>query len=111
MATQRPPTSKARGICKYYATPRGCFAGKHCKFLHGEQEKLTLYDKSKTCHFYAAGYCKRGADCWFVHAQPEACSPGSSAGSVAPKQEDEDGDGSLCSVCYDKPVTYGLLSE
>lgn len=52
---ERPSTSKPRGICKYYETPRGCFAGKNCKFLHGQDEKLTPYDQNKTCRYYRAG--------------------------------------------------------
>ena len=60
----RPVTSKARGICKYYTTPRGCFAGESCKFLHqqpdcetkeGEQPPLTPYDKSKRCKYFDQG--------------------------------------------------------
>ncbi|KAJ7281771.1 hypothetical protein C8J57DRAFT_1298515 [Mycena rebaudengoi] len=92
----RPVTSKARGICKYYATDRGCFAGRNCKFLHGDA-KLTPYDQSKTCRFYAAGFCKRGAQCWFSHAK----------GKEKEVIEDED---DLCSICFEKPITYGLLT-
>lgn len=106
MASERPVTSKSRGICKYYATPRGCFAGNRCKFLHGEQERLTPFDQSKPCRFYAAGYCKRGAQCWFLHAQPPS---GSSTAPAQPPAEDESD--CSCSICYDTPVTYGLLGE
>jgi len=52
---ERPVTSKSRGICRYYNTQRGCFAGNKCKFLHGEHEKLTPFDKNKTCRYFAAG--------------------------------------------------------
>ena len=110
MTPDRPVTSKARGICKYYSTPSGCFAGRHCKFLHGAEEKLTPYDKNKPCRFYAAGYCKRGEDCWFVHVQPEAA--GNSGNPVdLTEVEPEDENDSLCAICYDKPVTYGLLGK
>ena len=51
----RPTTSKARGACRYYMTPRGCFAGDNCKFLHGQEQSLTPYDQSKSCRFYAQG--------------------------------------------------------
>lgn len=57
----RPPTSKSRGICRYYTTERGCFNGKRCKFVHGipsdssAQPLLTPYDQSKTCRFYGQG--------------------------------------------------------
>ncbi|CAK5273946.1 unnamed protein product [Mycena citricolor] len=95
--TQRPVTSKSRGICKYYATQRGCFAGSACKFLHGPSETYTPYDKAKSCRFFAAGFCKRGSECWFAHIK------GKDKGAI----EDED---DLCSICFDKPVTYGLLT-
>ncbi|KAI0352366.1 hypothetical protein OH77DRAFT_1409242 [Trametes cingulata] len=100
----RPVTSKPRGICKYYNTSRGCYAGDRCKFLHGEAERLTPFDKSKVCRFYAAGFCRRGEKCWFVHADPSKVASTSKAAS--PPEEEED---SLCSICYDKPVTFGLL--
>jgi hypothetical protein len=54
-SSSRPVTSKSRGICKYYTTDRGCFAGKTCKFLHGQVATHTPYDQAKTCRFYAAG--------------------------------------------------------
>jgi E3 ubiquitin-protein ligase makorin len=114
---ERPSTSKPRGICKYYETPRGCFAGKECKFLHGQDEKLTPYDKNKTCRYYRAGaspsisltsdtgaltdamlagYCKRGDRCWFLHVD----------GSEGPSLPGSDAE---CIICYDRPVTYGLM--
>ena len=102
MAAERPVTSTARGVCKYYSTPSGCFAGEHCKFLHGE-EKLTSYDKSKVCRFYVAGYCKRGAECWFAHIKPATAD----STEVGPDDETD----SLCAICYEKPVTYGILGK
>ncbi|KAF7356743.1 hypothetical protein MVEN_01009300 [Mycena venus] len=95
--SSRPVTSKSRGICKYYTTDRGCFAGSNCKFLHGPAATHTPYDQAKTCRFYAAGFCKRGAQCWFPHTK----------GKEKEVIEDED---DLCSICFDKPVTYGLLT-
>jgi hypothetical protein len=56
---QRQVTSKSRGICRYYNTSRGCFAGDDCKFKHGEHEKLTPYDKSKACRYFTAGASSR----------------------------------------------------
>ena len=42
------------------------------------------------------GYCKRGDGCWFLHADgPEEPNP--------PNPDAE------CIICYDKPVTYGLM--
>jgi hypothetical protein len=43
------------------------------------------------------GYCKRGDKCWFLHVDgsEESGPPGSDAAE--------------CIICYDKPVTYGLM--
>jgi len=43
-----------------------------------------------------AGYCKRGDRCWFLHAD----------GSEEPSIPNPDAE---CIICYDKPVTYGLM--
>ncbi|KIY52789.1 hypothetical protein FISHEDRAFT_34713, partial [Fistulina hepatica ATCC 64428] len=110
-SSSRPVTSKARGICKYYKEPRGCFSGKNCKFLHGEPgdanaPKFTRYDEFKTCRYFANGYCKRGADCWFIHAAPA----GSTAAVAAAAAADNDATDNLCSICFEVPTTFGLLS-
>ncbi|KAJ7801903.1 hypothetical protein B0H14DRAFT_2894298 [Mycena olivaceomarginata] len=96
-SSSRPSTSKPRGLCKYYTTERGCFNGNKCKFLHGPAATHTPYDRAKTCRFYAAGFCKRGAQCWFSHVK----------GKEKEVIDDED---DLCSICFDKPDTYGLLT-
>lgn len=83
-------------------TDRGCYAGDRCKFLHGETERLTPYDKNKPCKFYAAGYCRRGEKCWFLHADPS---------KVGKTSETEEEDEIVCTICYDKPETFGLLGE
>ncbi|KAH8117794.1 hypothetical protein DFH11DRAFT_859220 [Phellopilus nigrolimitatus] len=110
---QRPSTSKARGVCKYFSRRRGCLNGDTCKFLHGEGETLSPYDKSKTCRFFTAGFCKHGDKCWFHHAGstsgPAAFEIGTSSTAVPLAQEAEDEEESLCCICQDKPVTYGLL--
>ncbi|KAH9066675.1 hypothetical protein EDB87DRAFT_1587491 [Lactarius vividus] len=95
---ERPVTSKSRGICRYYNTPRGCFAGNKCKFQHGEHEKITPFDKNKTCRYFAAGYCKRGEKCWFRHVLPADL-------STAPD------DSLICAICMEEPVTFGLLAD
>ncbi|EJF64258.1 hypothetical protein DICSQDRAFT_53855 [Dichomitus squalens LYAD-421 SS1] len=100
----RPVTSKPRGICAYYKTDRGCYQGDKCKFLHGESERLTPFDKSKLCRFYAAGFCRRGDQCWFKHV--DSATPGSSSREPPSDPHEEE---YLCSICYDKPTTYGLL--
>ena len=53
--SQRPVTSRARGVCAFYATARGCVHGGSCKFLHGESQTYSPYDKNKTCKFILAG--------------------------------------------------------
>lgn len=127
ITTIRPRTTKPRGICKYYTTPRGCFAGSSCKFLHGTPEQLdpqnpllTPHDESKRCIFYAqgqyfsanllqilshlfSGFCRRGDKCWFKHIVNQSqVTP-----STAPEEEDLQND--PCSICFEKPATYGLL--
>jgi hypothetical protein len=113
----RPVTSKSRGICRYYSTPRGCFAGDDCKFLHGADEKLTPHDKAKVCKYYARGifitslstvfpdaipgHCTRGDQCWFRHVLPK----------VAPDDERIQFNEETCCICLEKPTSYGLLSE
>ncbi|TFK71605.1 hypothetical protein BDN72DRAFT_793526 [Pluteus cervinus] len=92
----RPVTSKARGVCKYYTESRGCYAGDSCKFLHGDT-KLSPYDQSKKCRFYAKGFCKKGKHCWFKHVDPP---------NELPKDEEEE----TCCICFEKPLTFGLLS-
>lgn len=115
---ERPVTSKPRGICRYYTTPKGCYNGDSCKFLHGANERLTPYDKSKVCRYHIkglcplvslllphldlrAGYCSRGDQCWFRH---ELVVPSQ------PTHEQTEPDAGMCSICLEKPVTYGLLS-
>ncbi|KAF7982608.1 hypothetical protein HWV62_27642 [Athelia sp. TMB] len=97
----RPQTSKPRGLCKYYTTPRGCFAGPQCKFLHGPDQSLTPFDQAKTCKFFASGFCRRGDECWFRHVAPGAAANAS--------RGEEEGSEDVCNVCLEKPVTYGLL--
>ncbi|KIM61317.1 hypothetical protein SCLCIDRAFT_122378 [Scleroderma citrinum Foug A] len=97
----RPLTSKSRGICRYYNTSRGCFAGDSCKFLHGDDERLTPYDKAKVCRYFVQGHCTRGDKCWFLHEHPKP-HPGDERTQV---------DAESCCICMEKPVTYGLLTD
>ncbi|EGO22183.1 hypothetical protein SERLADRAFT_451067 [Serpula lacrymans var. lacrymans S7.9] len=94
----RPVTSKPRGICRYYNTPRGCFAGDHCKFLHGPNQQFTPYDESKTCRYFIQGHCRRGNQCWFRHEAKSDVAKG------GPSEE-------ACNICLEKPTSYGLLAD
>ncbi len=106
LVSSKPPGSRSRYGTYIYGlqsnTDRGCYAGDQCKFLHGETERLTPYDKNKPCKFYAAGYCRRGEKCWFLHADPT---------KVGKTSEPEEEDENVCTICYDKPETFGLLGE
>lgn len=127
----RPSTSKSRGICRYYLEPRGCFAGDNCKFLHAAESasnqtvQLTPYDRAKKCRYFAAGksavlvlgahsskleigFCRREEKCWFRHVIPTAtedCKDNKLGSDGVVDVDDE-----LCSICLEKPMTYGLLS-
>ncbi|KAF5336036.1 hypothetical protein D9611_006203 [Ephemerocybe angulata] len=129
----RPQTHKPRGVCRYYKEPRGCFAGDHCKFLHGDPVSnppsasetssaaserpapvlLTPYDQAKICRYYVNGFCKRGEGCWFRHV----LDPKKAGGTDGKREAEEVDDGSEsdseappCSICFEAPSTYGLLS-
>ncbi|KAH7890735.1 hypothetical protein F5I97DRAFT_1799934 [Phlebopus sp. FC_14] len=97
----RPVTSKPRGVCRYYNTARGCYAGDDCKFLHGPDERLTPHDKGKVCRYYVKGHCTRGDKCWFRHALP----------ILPPDDERAVFDAEICTICLEKPTTYGLLTN
>ncbi|KAF9525970.1 hypothetical protein CPB83DRAFT_940817 [Crepidotus variabilis] len=109
MPRPRPITSRSRGICRYYTTPRGCFAGDRCKFLHGVPEGqsvvdkplLTPYDTAKRCRYFDQGFCKRGENCWFLHKTD------GKDGSINVPADDEE---EFCSICFEKPSTFGLLN-
>jgi hypothetical protein len=104
----RPSTSKPRGSCTFFAAGRACRAGDDCKFVHDDPLGRTPFDLSKRCKFFDAGFCRRGDACWFKHA-----GPGLEAGAPVPATMSglsgaiED----ACSICYEKPTTYGLLCE
>ncbi|KAL5503925.1 hypothetical protein ACEPAH_7997 [Sanghuangporus vaninii] len=111
--SERPTTSKSRGICQYFRSSRGCRNGDACKFLHGDNETLSPYDKSKTCKFYAAGFCKRGDKCWFRHVNStsgESSIVSSTNTGTSTDPDNEDGP-TICSICQEMPVTYGLLED
>ena len=48
-----------------------------------------------------SGFCKRGDACWFLHVSDRK----SSDNFTLAEDEDEE----LCSICFEKPVTFGLL--
>ncbi|KLO12762.1 hypothetical protein SCHPADRAFT_399908 [Schizopora paradoxa] len=118
-SSQRPQTSRPRGVCSYFNSPRGCLNGQMCKFLHGAEQTMSPYDTNKVCRFYSAGYCKRGDNCWFRHLSftPPAfpTTNASSAPSDSPASNpvlaasDSEDDDNMCCICQEKPTTYGLL--
>lgn len=110
--SSRPSTSRPRGVCKYYRQRSGCLHGDACKFIHGDGESLSPYDKSKVCKFYASGFCKRGDRCWFRHAGSVSAAsvfdvPPTNTQASETEITDED---DICCICQEKPVTYGLLT-
>ncbi|KIJ55257.1 hypothetical protein M422DRAFT_123155, partial [Sphaerobolus stellatus SS14] len=95
------PNVPSRPVCKYFSTPRGCFAADKCHYLHGDPEtqKYAPYEENKICRFYVQGYCKRGFDCWFRHVEPSQV--------AGPNESDL-----TCGICFeDRPALYGLLSD
>jgi len=46
--------------CKLFKTPQGCPYGTKCRYRHEESPKVV-------CNFYIKGYCKRGAQCAYLH--------------------------------------------
>ncbi|KZT59092.1 hypothetical protein CALCODRAFT_494130 [Calocera cornea HHB12733] len=116
------PARPVRPLCRYIAMPGGCYAGERCKFRHSEEATKTPHQERQVCRYYVAGYCKRGADCWYRHVSdapvaPEAgpssrpAEPVASEGPPTVQQEDDDDlDELACMICYDKPLQYGLLA-
>ncbi|KAH9924769.1 uncharacterized protein B0H18DRAFT_1011117 [Fomitopsis serialis] len=100
MNGERPVTSKARGTCRYYNSPRGCYAGNKCKFLHGEAEKLTPTTRTRRADTTPMATAA-------VHADP---GPTNAAVSTSAPPPAEDVEEPFCCICYEKPVTYGLLA-
>ncbi|KAL5525986.1 hypothetical protein ACEPAG_7324 [Sanghuangporus baumii] len=113
--SERPTTSKPRGTCHYFRSSRGCRNGDACKFLHGDNETLSPYDKSKTCKFYVAGFCKRGDKCWFRHINSTSGESSIelvlSTNTGTSTELDNEDEPTICSICQEKPVTYGLLED
>ena len=67
----------------------------------------TRFDVSRALWFVLAysllsGFCKRGDACWFLHISDRRKSGGN---LTLTEDEDEE----LCSICFEKPVTFGLL--
>ncbi|KAF9777287.1 hypothetical protein BJ322DRAFT_730510 [Thelephora terrestris] len=62
---ERPSTSKPRGICKYYETPRGCFAGKDCKFPTGRTRNSRRTIRIRHAGTTGLGIANAGIDAGF----------------------------------------------
>ena len=92
--------------CKYYNSRTGC-KRENCPYSHSistispSASQPSSSRSRVACKFYAQGYCRRGNQCYFYHSV-EAPSSAS-----APVEETEYQD---CSICYETPKEYGLLT-
>ncbi|KAF9194768.1 hypothetical protein BGZ50_005808 [Haplosporangium sp. Z 11] len=79
------------------------------------------YAASRPCHWYLAGYCRRGDTCWFSHDRAyldirhrdedtDTSGDGDSTGFPGDSQNDDEED-QKCAVCFEAPKTFGLLGE
>ncbi|KDN42781.1 hypothetical protein RSAG8_06535, partial [Rhizoctonia solani AG-8 WAC10335] len=99
MNNHRPP----RAVCRYFSTPRGCRAGSTCLYAHNTAPGPSPRQEKQTCYYYNKGYCRRGASCWYLHAEPAS---GSKEASSKPKESEDH----VCSICFDVPTEFGLLA-
>ncbi|KAG0123597.1 hypothetical protein HOY82DRAFT_636867 [Tuber indicum] len=62
------------------------------------------------CRYFAAGYCQRGPACFYKHDLSSVTLPGLESADKGKKtHEPENTD--TCAICYEIPVTYGLLTS
>ncbi|KAL5633211.1 hypothetical protein ACGC1H_003642 [Rhizoctonia solani] len=99
MNNHRPP----RAVCRYFSTPRGCRAGSTCLYAHNTAPGPSPRQEKQTCYYYNKGYCRRGASCWYLHAEPAS---GSKELNSKPKESED----LVCSICFDVPTEFGLLA-
>ncbi|KAG8980077.1 hypothetical protein FRB94_010864 [Tulasnella sp. JGI-2019a] len=102
--------------CVYFQSARGCYNGQKCRFLHGST--TSPHEESKTCIYFAKGYCSRNESCWFKHVSPTDGQPQASSSStttpppdmpIAPSSNSKEEE-ITCGICFEKPEMFGLLS-
>lgn len=104
--TNKP--QKEYQACRYFTTPRGCYNGDGCRFLHDGPEPPR--EMSKICRFYAKGYCLHGSKCWYKHVAPthkvDTAEPSEEAEPEPPESAEE----ITCGICFEVPGQFGLLN-
>ena len=69
---------------------------RHADTIERVRLSLLVSDAGTLTDAMCVGFCKRGDKCWFLHVD----------GSEEPSPPGSDAE---CIICYDKPVTYGLM--
>ncbi|EAU90213.2 makorin-2 [Coprinopsis cinerea okayama7 len=67
-------------------------------------------NRAKTCRYFANGFCKRGDNCWFKHVLGPSDKSKGKGKERESADADSDGEQYLCSICFETPVTFGLLA-
>ncbi|KDQ13084.1 hypothetical protein BOTBODRAFT_402402 [Botryobasidium botryosum FD-172 SS1] len=122
MAPRASPAPKSTPVCLFFGTPRGCFNGDSCRFLHTKVDDASAAAKPAElaipipCRYFAAGYCYRGDACRFKHGTANAASsssaapPASAPSPSEPASQVDDEEPNACAICFeDEPKQYGLL--
>ncbi|KAG8769006.1 hypothetical protein FRC12_005222 [Ceratobasidium sp. 428] len=101
----RPP----RPVCKYFSTPGGCRAGSTCRYAHSSALGKSPQQSNQICRFYNNGHCRRGDECWYRHVAPTPAST-SMAPAADGKFKAEETEDLVCSICFEEPTQFGLLT-
>jgi len=82
--------------------------------------RVKLHPSQVVCRFFRSGYCARGEKCWYKHdiekvktSQRAAVASTATASATAPANAPASSDSpevETCSICFDKPETYGLMT-
>ena len=67
------------------------------------------------CRFFQAGCCTRGEKCWYRHdierpTMPEPVAAASTPNATDAPASSDSTEVETCSICFDKPETYGLMT-
>lgn len=132
------PRQQSSMTCSFFNSSQGCLRGTSCPFLHqvpsaGPSRECTgvsgddssrhrLQTQSQPpCEFFKNGQCTKGNQCQLKHVisdvsgKPEGGTQSQVLGPDAPttktqNQPEEEVD-LTCSICYETPATYGILTE